>query len=665
MPTLALIPEPDRAEFSKLPDPCRAEVFRWLRGMAQLESANRVGAAIERFAASMGLSAKRCRTLRDYYRHTRDWRVFINRSKYKPVSIKLPAAFIDFWRGLCERNQRKCAPAYRELIREWRAGLDIPGYAELPAPSVGDIPAGWSYQNLCRHKPARGELDAARIGRTAFADSRPLVFTTRVGLRVGQYYLFDDMWHDHKVHIPGQRQARRPLEFHALDLASADKFAWGLTAQMEDLETGKLEHLKEAQMRFLVASILAGTGYSPEGTILVVEHGTAAITAEMEGMLYDLSGGLIRVDRSGIGGAAAFAGQYAGRSKGNFRFKAALESLGNLIHNEMAFLPGQVGRNSRVNPPEELHGREREHDALCRAMLALPPERAQLLRLPFLDLETFRLIAAEIYRRINGRTEHDLEGWERCGYVTGEYRFSIDNPWLPVAQLLALPGPQQAAIHALIDAAPNLTRVRRMSPAEVFAAGSRDLVKFAPHQTALLLGPDLRVERSVAGGLFEFEDKECGPDIFRYVARVDGEALKDRERYATVLNPIDMTLHVFNAKGGYIGQCERWGSISRADTEALQRQMGRAAKIEAEMLYPVARRGAELTRRRIADAKHNAQVLGGKPVTRQERNDASESRARIRAEKHTLKDLLPEPVEAAPGTTPEEEGDTYSFSDLL
>jgi hypothetical protein len=92
-------------------------------------------------------------------------------------------------------------------------------------------------------------------------------------------------------------------------------------------------------------------------------------TNESSSLLAIASGGAIKVERGGMQGAAAHAGQYAGRSKGNFRIKAALESLGNLIHNEMAFLPGQTGKD-RQHAPEQLHGLLKHNDALLLGALA-------------------------------------------------------------------------------------------------------------------------------------------------------------------------------------------------------------------------------------------------------------------------------------------------------
>jgi len=75
--------------------------------------------------------------------------------KYKGVGSTadagLTAEFIDFWKMLVEGNQRKTAPAYRLLVRLWRARQPftiqevkhdfIPGYEGWPG--WPNIPSGW------------------------------------------------------------------------------------------------------------------------------------------------------------------------------------------------------------------------------------------------------------------------------------------------------------------------------------------------------------------------------------------------------------------------------------------------------------------------------------------------------------------------------------------
>ncbi|MBI4024820.1 MAG: hypothetical protein HY360_07540 [Verrucomicrobia bacterium] len=605
------IPQDDLAEFASLPEAVKQEVREMFEMMKALRAKKNLQRACRDLAAQTGgrrgWSFARIRTrFYAWKKSNYDWRMLINRARAPEKARSLPAEFIEFWKSLCENNQRVSAAPWRELCRMWERREPIPGYEGHP--NWPRLPRGWSQGNLYRHLPRKFELMVSRVGRSAAAAERPLVYTTRRNLWVGSHYLFDDIWHDHFVNCFDTRRAGRPLEFHALDLYSACKFAWGMRVRAETAD-GKMEHLKESEMRFLLAYVLGSFGYSPRGTILVVEHGTAAIREDLEQLLQTASGGLITVARSGMDGAAAHAGQYAGRAKGNFRFKAAIESIGNLIHNEMGALPGQTGRN-RDTRPEELHGLLKHNDALLCALAQLPRERAALLQLPLLEFRQFLRIADEIYARINARTPHSLEGWDDH-FIT----------------------------------CPRTMTIRRKSPSEVWEPGKCDLIPLRPEAIALLLGPDLAIERKTRKGMFEFHESELSADPLRFEAH----QLIEGEKYRTVLNPFQPdALWVFDARGRFVAQCPRLHAVCKSDVEAIHRACGHAAKIEAELLAPVRARHIHEARTKLDRHHNNASVLRGDPVTPQEKARALEIRDRIReVGAAAAEDLLTETPQSA------------------
>jgi hypothetical protein len=605
-----MIPPADLAEFMRLPADVQSDVQLWL---AELTKVTRpIQQNLAAVARRMGCSAKTARRKYDYWRHAQHWRALINRSKI-PEARGANPEFIAWWQGLCKQNGRKCAPAYRQFVRQYKAGHPIPGLD--PAQPRDHLPPGCSYDNLMRHRPSDFELAAARIGRHHAADYRPKIFTTRVGLAVGQRIIFDDLWHDFKVVTLGQRRPLRLLQLHAHDLFSACNFARGLKPRLEDDATGKSIGLKENEMLHLVAHVLTEFGYHPDGCALMVEHGTASIREELEKTLYDLTAGRVTVERSGIAGDPAFAGQYGGLGKGNFRFKAALESAGNLIHNETAALlqfPGQTGSNSRLNQPEELPARGRHASALIQAMTALPSDRAALLRLPFLELNQAKWLVEEIMERINQRTDHALEGWIEAGLTTMDFELP-DIGAISAQKFLALPAEKQAALQAIATPRP-----RKLSPREVFEAGRARLIRLRPEQSARLL-------RAVAGRevtvgkdhLITFHDETISPAPLRYLAH----HFAPGDRFTVVVNPMSPhTAHLFNARGGWVGIISAWQTVRRDDIDALNRQLGHARKVESELLAPVAATGARIIQQRIEDAQHNAVILNrAAPVTPAER----------------------------------------------
>jgi hypothetical protein len=563
----------DAACLAALPADVRQEVRLWITRLESLTPP--VTAALKELAKSCGVSFATARRKYDAW-SKQGWEGLVNRSKAREGEAGLPDGLILHWQRLCVENQRKCKPAYRKLVRDFFAGATIPGVAE--GTPRNELPPGWSYENLMRHKPTAYQLKAIRIGKATASDLGPMVYTTRAGLAVGEMYLFDDIVHDHFVNVLDTAKTGRPVEFHALDLKSACKVHWGIAARTESDITGRMESLREEHMRFLLASLLSSHGYRPVGgTTLIVEHGTAAIREDLERILHDLTGGLIRVARSGIQGDPAFVGQYAGRGKGNFRFKGALESLGNLIHNEMADvlqLPGQTGRNTDERP-EGTHGLLRHNDALLNALTAIAetrPDVAQMLRYPLVSLTQFREIAEQIYARINCRTDHRLEGWD-----------------------------------AMCVPADGGLSIRRMSPAEVWTSGRRTLTPLPPEGIAQILYRDSASEvRITPRHEIEMMEKGVSADALRFRA----EEFAPGEKYQAVLNPFAPShLFLFDARGRYVGSVPRILRPSRNDQEAVARQLGRASHDLAERLRPVAVLGARITAQRVEETQANAAAL--------------------------------------------------------
>lgn len=532
---------------------------------------------------------------------------------------------VKAWCGVYQRSSEAGINALRRAWLEQRVpaeaashGLAVPHTTQPVDISTG-YPVGWSVRNLQKFAPSEYQLKAMRIGRSAASACRALVYTTRRELYVGQFRMWDDMWHDHEVVDFDQRKRGRPLEFHGLDLASACKIAWGMRTRTERAD-GSHDGLEGGDFRFLLAGHYSTIGFHPRGTTEVVENGTAAIPDWMEQLLHDATGGMITVNRAGMTGAAAHAGQYAGRAKGNFRLKAALESLGNLIHNELAALPGQVGKD-RDHCPEQMNdggqfvdragnaigsalgsrridpitgrplaqpGLLKHQDALLMAVSLLPPERAEWLRHKLCMMHQFRLLVEEVYARINARRDHDLEGW--------------DERW----------------VHD-----PRAGRMRKLSPVEVFTPGARMMQPLNLATVALILaGGDglakLGRERTVRSGMFELNDGEVSGDALRF----DASELSDREKYMTVLNPFDAgRLFIYDASGGFVTAAKRIYSVNRADVEAIERRMGEAAKAESALLQPLRIRHFAAAKIKLARHEENIRTLGGSDAAQRAHKD--------------------------------------------
>lgn len=648
MTALSIIPTAETLTFAQLPQSVKDEVGLWTKIIGEIEAARSKSKAFaeiaKRYPASKSLSAANIRT--KYYAFKKDgWQALINKAKLPRHNVVAPntpggqpAQFVEYWKALQESYQRNSRSAYRELIRRYRNGDQIPGIGNWRnvwidavggrAPDVCPInpplPPGWGERNLMRYKPTKFELTASRIGRSAAAEFRPLVYTTRAGMAPGQVFVFDDVWHDNKVNYFGvNKQAMRPLEFSCIDLFSGCQVAWGAQPMTEDEATGKRETLRETEMRFLLCHVLCNLGYHPDGCQLHVEHGTAAIREDLADLLTQWSDGAITVLRGGIHGAAAHDGFFVGRPKGNSRFKAALESHHNLKHNELAALPGQVGKD-RDHSPEEIHGREQYNNTLIKAMSQLQAHRAELLQLPFLEFNQWKQIVGEIYERINGRTDHNIEGFEEAGLVTTEYRLGIEAPWMPMTKLLTMPSDHRGAVEQLISQ-PGMVRMRKMSPAEVWSIGRGGLKRIEAHYVPMILGErNAKMLRVQDDHTITFQDRRIGPGIHRYLAQVQTEygelvTLQPGAAFAVYATPFDPSaVFVATEDNSFIGIARRMQAVCKTDTEAIHRQIGKAMHFEQQLLEPVKARHQEEARTKKAMHEHNVRVMAGEPVTAEE-----------------------------------------------
>jgi hypothetical protein len=627
---LAIIPSADLTQFYALSERNRAIVSDWCRALEIVLQADKVTEGFNRaasfFRGQKGFSANRIRTkYYEWLEAKRDWRILVNYAVEGNNNRRQPPEFVEFFRTLCENDQRTTSGAIVLIQSLWREGKEIPGYGDwrkwflsehpghpLPRTCPG-YPAGWNERNLRRYAPTKYELKAVRIGRSAAATDRRLVYTTRAGLYVGAIYQFDDMWHDLMVNCLRERKPGRPLELFSHDLYSARKVRWGFRVRTKN-DDGTYNGLAERMTRMILAATLYQDGYSPRGTKIVVEHGTAAVADAIEQALIAASGGLITVHRSGMEGAPTHDGLYAGRAKGNFRFKGSLESLNNLTHNRFAHLPGQTGKDV-MHRPEQLHGLLKNNDALLQAIAQLPPERASLLQFPLLTTDEFFRLALEIYENIHNRTDHDLEGWQENTIP----QFQLGGIWQDRDALMLMPPAEQSMAMAMLQSGAITTRERRLSPNEVWQRGASDLIPIHAGAVCDILGADLASERSIRSQMIEFQDSEVSPDPLRYSALVRDihgreTLIRDGEKVLAFANPFDIEqLFLQDARGKFIGIAPRVQSVCSNDLDAIHRACGAAAKVESAALAPIRARHAQEARSKAARHRHNAGLLDNRP----------------------------------------------------
>jgi hypothetical protein len=673
------IPTEQYQEYAGLTTKQRTFVDEALHAFRIIAAASNIGKGARQAAYQTRWSAKRCADLyRTYRKNQCDWRAIV--PGWTGGNSNLPIAFVDHWRDLCERNQRKCRPAHLALmasLARWRAGdqtAAIPGYRVPPRNQPGkNHPHGWSYQHLMRKAPKRHELIAARIGRTASAAKYGTkVLTTRVGLKLGQYYMFDDVWHDLDINVIGQSKAVRPIEIGCIDLLTGYRPQWLCKPILKDNDTGKKQTLAENETLFVTASLLHEQGYREDGTVLIMEGGTATMRGPLQTILAEVTNGKVIVEIGGTQGAPAIAGDYGGRAKGNPRFKAALESFHNLLHNRLAALPGAVGKD-RDHLPERHYRQQLRNNHLLRALVNLADagrlEAVQDLRLDLLEWHQFTSILNAVYNQIHVDHDHDLQGWQAAGHILKEFRLSQDQPYTALTDL----DDEQATLMAnFTRGREGLVRARKMSRQEAWNYGLAQggMRKLSLAGVGALLKEGVGTTRRVNDeGCFRIQDKIYAPEPYEFLARAQGSALaggheiplERRQEYTTAWNPLQPDqLHVWDANGRWLGVCPGRVRARRDDEESIQIAMGEQKKLEADMLAGVNFRGRHIGEQRKANTAANLNLLD--PAAKNRLAKATESKKHLN---RVTQDAAP--IDSIMATDEDEDYEPagYSIDDLM
>lgn len=571
-----------------------------------------------------GVSAKSLMRLYADWRK-RGWKALVVAYTRKSEYTTLPGAFLQFWKNLylefkVDSSGKQAHRALLDQLAAWRAGdakSAIPGFGSPPPNQLGkDYPPGWSLPNLMRHRPAKIVEALIKHGRSEAKQKHgPLVRSTRRDLEPGALIMFDDVWQDHDVMYPGSSTVVRPLGLVALDVASGKQISWGLRPRLRS-DAGTHTALKAFDMEMIITDVLCRFGVHPEGTFFAMERGTANISKKTEQFLKEKFN--VTVIRGGVDRMPAVFGAIPGDFKGNSRFKAALESHHNLMHNALSFLPGYVGKDR--NPPEHTQGMKRAYAALIRQATkdGLPESVRNKLGVGHVDWMTFFEVYGEVLNRVNARTDHDLEGWEK--HMVTEARFSEHMPWGEFSAEMFPP-----AVAEAILANPLTHRVRKLSPNEVWDRGSGKLrrVSFAamgelfcrPDDTDKSKMLDARTIKKVSAR-HEFVISPTADDPHEYIFSAEIETpdkrriiLESGEQYKVLLNPFGGAeeLCVYRTNGAYLGSSfAKRTRVPYTDEASLLPQLGAAAKGFARLAHPASTRAQSLQEQTKIAAQNNA-----------------------------------------------------------
>lgn len=644
--------EEDAQDLRRLPAALQTETRLLLARLQRIHAANNkskecdlIAAELLRIGKAKGNSKVRLYT--HYFHYVKgwtnrcgntflpgDWRSVVNWAKAGPrgrtddPADALPADFLNFWRKLCENHQRVSSEAWRELIQIWETGMDdertrykaIPGYATWPEREPKTlVPRGWTYKNLMRHAPDAFERTAARVGIQAASQVGLKLRFSRKGVKVGEFISFDDHEFNVKVNFPGQMRSMRPRCFGAAEYVSGCCFNLTVKPTLWDADEQAKKVLTETDFMWFVVAILTDFGFRADtGTTFLVEHGTAAIREEFEQRIRECTGGAVKVDRSGRFHRPAHGGQFAAPSGGNFRFKP-IEQYWRMIDDRLDGLVGQSGTNAgstASSKPEELERADAYVSKLLKYAATLPVEQAAQLIIQRLTWNEFLAHAWDKRDAINDDFNHAMRNWEKCGFVTKEFRLrATSNEWFPQAALQKLPEPQRLALAARIAQDDLLFRVRKLSRAEALAKHQHELTKLPLEMIPALVGQrfawDGGRQLPVTGGKFMVKDWRISSDPIEFIAAdLKGERLREDSKWLAFVNP--MSPHILIACDPalrVIGLCPLMPEPAKNDAVAVKHALGLQRSWFKRALAPMNERHAADAEALDFMKQHNAALL--------------------------------------------------------
>tara|TARA_R110000772_G_scaffold118918_3_gene224816 strand:+ start:1724 stop:3985 length:2262 start_codon:yes stop_codon:yes gene_type:complete len=708
--TLDLIKDWD-AFSSGFSQPCQVDILGKLDIVRQLLSAPRgtKSQLAERLAKRNGISkATVYRYLSHYLKgdpandKPAGERALTNHARFPRESSGLHPRTISWIEGLFDQAQRDDdgREVHRQILDTlalWRKTSDpkwkVPGY-QTPPPNLSrcDHPRGLSARNIQRLKPAERARKLAKQGALAASHTLPPVLTTRVGSAYLARVLFDDQDHDNLITagdlaLAGVKESCRPVSFNSLDFFTAVHLDQHLRAEYPLLDPVTKKTTKKtltgAEFQWFGIRHLQQFGYRTDalGTELIGEHKTASFW-QAKGRttlggdhsfldaIQSITGGHVRLNTSGLTNTPALAGMfYCPQSTGNFKFKTWIESAFRLVRTYMQSVIGQTGSHARLNGPAENYGiqkRERQlisfvqkqnlcdqQACLVGAIIEDAPEYIQKkLQSSLLTLQEFSEVIQGVYRAINQRTDHKLEGWDRCGFTQTIWRTSPDSDqWFAQSELeaLRLADPiEHRLILSRINSDPRaFTRSVSLSPHQAQAhcseADRASIASLPDQYVGMLLPLDMAQEVTVSSThCFSLPNPLWRDTKDLYVASIKKRHgnynLQAGHQLLVFADPFgDGKAHLYDRESTtYLGTIYQTVAAANYDHQAKIEQLGVRNELRANLDAPQHARARQIAAERTALELRNTRIMKGEESDPQQRRKDSASRGQITRRKNQV-----------------------------
>lgn len=563
--------------------------------------------------------------------------------------LALNTEFIEHWhmRVLsCRRGKVKTA--WRDLLIDLARGDTIPGYGtwrdiyfrehhyypakDEPCPyGVLNPPVGWSLRNLSGLKPDKFARRAAQIGMgAAKIDFLPTVRLTRVGLAPCQVVEVDDMWYEHMVVFGGNEKPQKVVEFAIYDRLTGYVICHLTKPVVKGWDDETRKTLKSAWVNYLYQYLFCVVGL-PRGVRVIIkgEHGTASLDKQTAAVLANINATRgedeqIEFRAGSIITEPLAKGLPGAKSHGNPRNKGSMEGLHGTLKNIVdALCFGNIG-GGRDKQPEETEAMRAEDTALMKIAKTLPVAAGANLRYNFPTWKQFMRVIDRAYEILNTREDHQLEGWEECGFLVGELKVAGMPHWTAMPRVASQPAERQAQVRALVASGVAEYRERRMSPAEAWDAATKaaKLERVSPAFAPKILGRELAHEGTVDDKLMiAVRDAET-LERYTVVAILDGRPMERGAKVLVWINPMDAgKAYICDMQERFLGVASTVQAVradATADVAELRRQLGlRSAALadERRRLDPIIRK--RLAERNAAAAANLAALGLEDPVGRE------------------------------------------------
>ena len=277
--------------------------------------------------------------------------------------------------------------------------------------------------------------------------------------------------------------------------------------------------------------------------------------------------------------------------------------------------------------PEDLKTKESYSRALIKACIALERERPDLIqeiRGPFPHYWAYIEAVGKLYSRMADRKEHDLEGFDECGFCVQLFRLDPSQAWAPLQQILAGSTDQERElITQLIKVNPEKYFLRRvMSPLEAFnhAQAHHDPIRLPDAAVPEILGKELGVVSKVEKDATLYIDDAYIRGKRYAVAGVvktnRGDFLLDRgTRWLIHMSPLDgRYAYVSKEDGVYVGKAPVLLPGTKVDQHSIHRNLAIIREVEIKELDRLSDIADARLRKIASDAEHNVKLLTGRDL---------------------------------------------------